>query len=258
MKLGKCIVVLCLVLAVCLTTTQAVNQSCAIGGKQVLELRHYEFADAAHRQVMIDFLANTGIPALNRLGIAPVGVFQYADDSMTDLYMLVPHQTMKSVLQTHTKWLVDSVVKTQTDVVDSPLKDPVYKRIESSLLLCFDGCPKVEVPTFVDTRVFQLRIYESHNEMKAKRKIEMFNSGEIPVFRETGLNPIFFGESLIGSNMPNLTYMVGFDNPEAQKKAWDAFRVHPKWKEMSSDPYYKDTVSNITNIVLKPAKGSQI
>ncbi len=207
---------------------------------------------------MVKAGTSTGIPAFNRLGVAPVGVFKYADDSKNDLYVLVPHQTMKSVLQTHTKWLADSVVKTQIDVVDSPKKDPVYKRIESSLLLGFDTCPKVEVPTFVDTRVFQLRIYESHNPMKAKRKVEMFNSGEIAVFRETGLDPVFFGESLIGSKMPNLTYMVGFDNPEAQKKAWDAFRVHPKWKEMSSDPYYKETVSNITNIVLKPAKGSQI
>ena len=44
----------------------------------------------------------------------------------------------------------------------------------------------------------------------------------------------------------------------AQKAAWGTFGKHPEWKKMSSDPYYKDTVSNITNLVLKPTMASQI
>jgi hypothetical protein len=93
----------------------------------------------------------------------------------------------------------------------------------------------------------------------AKRKIEMFdNAGEIAVFRKTGLNPVFFGEALVGGKIPNPTYMVGFDDADAQKKAWDKFRVHPKWQELKSDPYFKGTVSNITNLVLRPTAASQI
>jgi len=260
MKLGKIITVTCLVLAACLAFTGCKPQCCAMGPqqKQALELRHYEFADAAHRQVMVDFLAETAIPALNRQGISPVGVFQWADDSSSDLYVLLPHASLKSVVTGHTQWLADADVQSENDIIDSPKGNPVYTRIQSSLLLGFDDCPKVEVPTSADTRLFQLRIYESHNPIRAKRKVEMFNNGEIATFRETGLNPVFFGESLVGSEMPNLTYMVGFDNADAQQAAWSAFGKHPKWIEMKSDPYYKDTVSNITNIVLKPAKGSQI
>jgi len=129
----------------------------------------------------------------------------------------------------------------------------------SSLLLSFEQCPKVEVPSKNDSRLFQLRIYESHNTTKAKLKVEMFNErGEIAVFRKTGLNPVFFGERMVGDKMPCLTYMVGFDDGEAQKKAWDTFRQHPEWKKMSSEARYKDTVSNITNLVLKPTAASQI
>jgi hypothetical protein len=72
------------------------------------------------------------------------------------------------------------------------------------------------------------------------------------------LLPVFFGEAIIGEKMPNLTYMLGFDDSEAQKAAWDKFKVHPEWKKMSTDPYYKDTVSNITNIILIPTKSSEI
>ncbi|MCF7973171.1 MAG: NIPSNAP family protein [Phycisphaerae bacterium] len=258
MKPGPCVKSICLIMMICVAATGCKPLSYSAGSRQCLELRHYEFADEAHQQTMVDFLAETAIPAWNRLGVSPVGVFQLADGSSTDLYVLLPHKNLKSVATTQTAWIADPEMKAKSAVVDGPKKDPVYKRFDSALLLAFEGCPKVEVPSQAASRVLQLRIYESHNSTKAKRKIEMFNSGEIPVFRETGLNPVFFGESLVGGKMPNLTYMVGFDSVDAQTKAWDTFRAHPKWKAMSSDPYYADTVSNITNLILKPAKGSQI
>lgn len=254
-----------LMAVVCLTV---ILGSCGLGfaansartAKQFVELRHYTFADAQQQKVMIDFLAKVAIPAWNRQKISPVGVFQMAEGDSTDLYVVLPHPSLRSVARSNTKLLNDAQVKREGgSVLDTPKKKPVYQRIESSLLLSFDKCPKVEVPTKKDSRIFQLRIYESHNETKAKRKIHMFDEGgEIALFRETGLDPVFFGEALVGTRIPNLTYMVGFDNAEAQKKAWDKFRVHPKWKKMSSDPFYADTVSKITNLVLKPADGSQI
>ena len=49
--------------------------------------------------------------------------------------------------------------------------------------------PKLEVPADVKgkgSRVFELRIYESHSKKANKKKIEMFNQGEIAIFRSTG------------------------------------------------------------------------
>ncbi len=230
------------------------------GAKQYLELRHYELASAEKQKAFDDFLAKAAIPALNRLGIAPVGVFRMAQDEDANLWVLIPHNSLESVATANTKMLADAQYqKAGSAVLNCPKKDPAYQRVESSLLLAFDKCPKVEVPSKKDSRLFQLRIYESHNTTRAKRKIEMFNkAGEIALFRRTGLNPVFFGESIIGGKIPNLTYMVGFDDTDAQKKAWGAFGSHPEWKKMSSDPYYKDTVSNITNLVLRPTAASQI
>jgi hypothetical protein len=230
------------------------------GAKQYLELRHYELASAEKQKAFDDFLAKAAIPALNRLGIAPVGVFKMANDEDANLWVLIPHNSLESVAGANTKMLADKQYqKAGSSVLNCPKKDPAYQRVASSLLLAFDKCPKVEVPSKKDSRLFQLRIYESHNTTKAKRKIEMFNkAGEIALFRRTGLNPVFFGESIIGGKIPNLTYMVGFDDTDAKEKAWATFIAHPKWKKMSSDPYYKDTVSNITNLVLRPTAASQI
>lgn len=228
--------------------------------KEYLELRHYEFATAEKQNAFEDFLSKAAIPALNRQGIKPIGVFKAEDNKGLDIWMLIPHNSLESVIECNTKMLLDSkYMQAGSDVLNCEKNDPAYKRFESSLLLPFEKCPKVEVPSEKETRLFQLRIYESHNTIMAKRKIEMFNTGgEIDVFRLTGLHPVFFGESIIGSKMPNLTYMVGFDDADAQKKAWDAFQKHPKWNELKDDPYYVDTVSNITNLVLRPSASSQI
>ena len=88
----------------------------------------------------------------------------------------------------------------------------------------------------------------------------MFNTAEIAIFRRVGLNPVFFGESLTGSLVPNLTYMLGFDDDEQRKQNWKKFGGDPEWRKLRAIPEYmdKNIVSNITNVMLKPAPYSQI
>jgi len=92
------------------------------------------------------------------------------------------------------------------------------------------------------------------------RKVEMFNSGEFDVFKEAGFWQVFYGDTLIGSRMPNLTYMLGFEDLTDRTNKWNAFRSAPEWKKLSTSPRYafEEIVSNITNIILSPAPFSQI
>lgn len=122
----------------------------------------------------------------------------------------------------------------------------------------FKDMPKLKVPENKD-RIFELRRYESHSIKACQKKIEMFNEGgEIPIFHETGLTPVFFGETIAGELQPNLIYMVTFADLEDRAESWARFGSNPKWRELSSDPQYADTVSNISSIILSPAKYSQI
>lgn len=228
--------------------------------KQILELRVYRFDDAAARQRLEKFLAEVAIPAWNRIGIKPVGAFIPADEKLVDLYVLLPHGSAESFATSASRLWADAEYQKAGEAVLNVAKDaPAYKRVESSVMIAFDGVPQVEVPSKKDTRVLQLRIYESHSDVKAKKKVEMFNAGgELALFRRCGMGPVFFGETIAGLKMPNLTYMVGFDDPDAQKAGWDKFMKDPEWLKLKDDPQYKDTVSNITNIVMKPAAGSQI
>ena len=239
------------------------------GDKQIIELRTYRFASPQKRQAYEQCFGEAAAPALGRAGVGPVGAFKLlakdnaalklTEDS-NDLYVVLAHKTPGSVATLERRLLADAAYQSAGRAVLAAAKsDPAYARYETSLFLGFDQCPHVEAPTKAGSRVLQLRIYESHNEERAKRKIHMFNEGgEIAIFRRLGMHPVFFGEALAGAKLPNLTYMLAFESPDAMTAAWDAFRGDPEWKKLSADESYKDTVTTITNLVLRPVAGSQI
>jgi hypothetical protein len=230
------------------------------GKKQFLELRTYKVADAAMRGRLETFLKDAAIPAWNRLGVKPVGVFANQDEKVLDLFVLLPYDSIEILATAAGRLAADAEYqKAGAAFLDAPKDSLTYSRIESRLMLAFDQCPKVEVPSKKDTRVFQLRIYESFSDQKAAKKIEMFNTGgEMALFRKVGMPPVFFGQSLVGTKLPDLAYMLGFDDPDAQKAGWKKFTDAPEWDKLKNDTQYKDTVTDITNIVLKPAACSQV
>ena len=99
--------------------------------------------------------------------------------------------------------------------------DPGYVRIDSQLMVAFDGMPTLEAPAGANatpSRVFELRTYESHSKAAHRKKMEMFNTGEIGIFRRTGLAPVFFGSNIVAQRMPSLTYMLVFADMAAREE----------------------------------------
>ena len=86
----------------------------------------------------------------------------------------------------------------------------------------------------------------------------MFDAGEVPIFRRAGLTPVFFAETLVGAKMPSLTYMLTFADMPARDKAWSEFSNDPEWKSLSADAQYRDNVSAISDVILRPTGYSQI
>ena len=237
--------------------------------KQLIELRTYRFPSPKKREAFEQFWGEAAAPALGRAGVGPAGAFKLLakdnaalklTEDANDLYVLLPHKTAESFVALQRRLAADEAYQAAgRSVLGAAKSDPAYARYESSLMLAFDDCPQVSAPAKSESRVLQLRIYESHNEERAKRKIHMFNEGgEIAIFRRVGMHPVFFGETLAGSKLPNLTYMLAFEDEAAMTTAWNAFRGDAEWKRLSGDPSYKDTVTTITNLVLRPVKGSQV
>lgn len=227
------------------------------------ELRVYRCDSPEKQQLTNEYLEKAYLPALRRLGASRVGAFTAVDDaSDNSVYVLVAYPSLELLGERNVTLADDEQFqKAAAEYFAQPKNMPPYKRIENRLMRAFDGMPAIELPDTSKAaapRIFELRIYESHNEQKAALKVDMFNQGEIDIMRDVKLGPVFFGETLISSDVPNLTYMLSADNLEEHKKHWDAFRKHPEWLQMKKLDKYKDTVSKITSVMLKPTAYSQI
>jgi NIPSNAP protein len=244
----------------------SLNVSAAESGganREYYELRIYRLKTGAKSDLFDSYLETAAIPAWNRLGIKPIGAFTERETKEAPaVYVLIPYPSLASFSEAVGKLLADpELQKAGASYLQSPKDNPAFDRIDSWLMLAFAGMPKLEQPAYSlerKPRMFELRTYESHSEVKALKKVEMFNSGEIDVMREVGLGPVFYGQALIGPKLPHLTYMLSAEDQGAHDKHWAAFGKHSVWKKMSSDPQYADTVSNITKRFLVPTSYSQI
>ena len=230
--------------------------------QEFYELRVYTLKNETQQKIVEDYFKNAAIPALNRLGSKNIGVFmEQQPTGQTKLYVIIPFSSVENFVKMTDALAKDAAhTKAGAAYLNAPATEPAYDRIESSFMKAFANMPRIELPE-KKSRMFELRRYESHSEVAAKKKIEMFNdAGEIAIFKRVGLTPVFFGETLIGEMRPNLTYMLTFDDMEEHDKNWKVFGGDPEWKKISGMPEYANAkiVSNITRTFLVPTAFSQI
>jgi hypothetical protein len=233
------------------------------GQPQYYELRIYTTKSQDQQKLVSDYWQNAAIPAYNRMGIRPVGVFTELQDSPTNhVYVLIPCDSLDAFAAIPAQLASDAAYQTAAAAYMAlPKSNPAYERIASSLNVAFDSMKKLAVPPSAADQspwIFELRTYQSPSESKGINKVQMFNSGEVPLMQQVGLSPVFFSQTLVGSQMPNLVYMVSGQNMDEHKKHWRAFGDAPVWKKLSSDPQYKDNVSRVISIFLKRTPASQI
>jgi len=233
--------------------------------RAIIEIRHYWLRNSPDQQMqrMTEILGNAWLPAAKRAGAGPVGAFASVVAPSGPFLMLVTsYPSMPAMEATWEKMLADKQFRGS---LDAWYAKPAlgYMRYESALLRGFETVPQIEVPPAAkdrSSRVFELRIYESNNGDTLRRKIKMFDSGEIGIFRRLGMLPVFFGETLVGRNQPNLTYMLAFDDLAHRERAWKAFVYDAEWQKMRAQPGLSDAevVSNISNMILRPLPFSEI
>ena len=212
------------------------------------ELRVIRVASADKAAVLDAALESEGMQALADAGMQ-VGVFRKQDGSSHDRYLLTVHADTYSIGESIVgPDSADEAYGAAREYLGADPEDPVFTRQEVSLIKAVPTCPRLQDPEGMgsDERYFELRTYESATEVKAARKIEMFEAGgEIELFGQVGLDLVFFGRAVAGDNLPQLTYMLVYEDEDAKKAAWKTFVSSPEWERMKNLPRYKDTVSKI-------------
>lgn len=245
-----------------LTSVQAQGQGKA---PSILELRYFKLRNTTDNQrgKLSEFLGKAAVPAMQKIGTGPVGIFASSIAPEAPFFlMVVEHPSISAFEQCWQKLMVDQELGAVAAALQQSVALP-FQRMEVQLLRGFRGFPGIEKPAGDaqrPARIFEVRTYESNTPGSLIKKIGMFENGEIDLFRKHNLLPIFFGEMIAGPRMPNLTYMVAFDNLAAREANWRSFASSPEWRKMAATPGLSDgeVVSNITNMILTPVAGSMI
>ncbi len=218
--------------------------------KEIYEIKVYKLKSNEQVTATDNYLKDVYLPAMHRLGLKQIGVFKPISNDTAAvklIYVIVPYISLDVWKKTKSNIDMDPVYATASKAfADADTSHLPFIRAESSLLEAFPDQPKL-IPTPLKTNpdaVYELRSYESPTEELHKVKVNMFNAGgEVILFKRLDFQAVFYADVLSGSRMPNLVYMVAFDNVAARNEHWKAFVASPEWKNISTDPKYRNNVS---------------
>ena len=233
--------------------------------REFYQIRRYHLQTGPQTKLTESYFTDALLPVLGRMGMGPVGAFKldYGPETPSFILLIPGHSAEALATLDLTLAKDEAFLKLAEPFWHAPAIAPAFIRAETTLLAAFEGWPKLVPPAALGVqtkRIFQLRTYESPTYFDHVRKVEMFNQGEFKIFQDAGCSPVFFGDTLIGTRMPSLTYMLAFSDLAALDNGWHKFAADPAWTKLKSSPRYayEEIVSNITNLVLSPLACSQI
>jgi len=242
-----------------LSTSVFAGEGTSSSHRQFYELREYELVRLNRQEFLDQYLRYALIPALNRAGAEPVGVFKEIKARYPGrMLLLIPYESGRDFFKVKEELAENKIFRKASEKYNSlSVDDSVYTRYTTYLLQAISGFPELKIPSG-EPKVFELRNYQSYSEDAAKRKIEMFNREELALFDEVGLSPLFFGKVLAGDTMPSLTYMLSFNDIDERDKRWKEFDESEAWKAMKDKPEYANSVSYVANRYYERLSYSQI
>jgi len=143
--------------------------------------------------------------------------------------------------------------------IEASSSNPPFLRLETILMKAFEGMPKSALPKLSaekNKRIYELRSYEAATEKLSVNKIDMFNNGEMDIFKKLNFNAVFYGQVIAGSTMPNLMYLTTFESMDDRNIHWKDFG--PLYKPMQDLPQYQNNVSKNVTLLLHPTAYSDI
>lgn len=248
----------------CKTASPIQKQATAQG--DFYELRTYYIKDKNQEQNVDNYLQQAFLPTLHRAGWKNIGVFKPIESDTANagkrILVLLPARSLEALAQLPQTLQNDQQYNTAGQDYQNATNDlPPYQRMEIAWLSAFSGHPTLVTPTLQtpkSERVYELRSYESATEKLHINKVHMFNvADEIALFHKLGFNAIFYSSVLSGPRMPNLIYMIAFDNIAAREAHWKTFVDAPEWKKMTALPEYQaKNISHIDSYLLHPTNYS--
>jgi len=163
-------------------------------------------------------------------------------------------ESLEDMWGTHVKLAASEEFRRKSEEFESG-PEPPFEHQTNTLLLAADYSPEiVPAPASAQPRIFELRTYHSPTWRQLRALHERFAGPEIKIFGRCGIHPILYSSTIFGANMPNLTYLIPFDNLAAREKAWNAFGADPEWLKVRNESIEKHgQISSVIEISIHKA-----
>ncbi len=199
------------------------------------------------------YLEKSALPALGKIHQGPKIVLEAQIAPHTPQVILVlGFQSVEEFWSVRGKLNQDKELEKAFETWQTGPEAP-FESQSNALLEATDYSPEVVPldPPPKAPRIFELRVYHAPSWPHLKFLHERFAGPETKIFARNGVHPIFYTSCVIGPNMPNLTYVIPFENLAAREKAWNAFGADPEWvkvRQESIDQHGQMTANNQISI----------
>ena len=184
-------------------------------------LETFQLRQGAQVAGMHDWLGHSWLPSLSKTHAGPKLALEA---------VIAPH-TPQLLVVLGVASLEEARAAQASLVFQHPLEggEPPFDTLNSAILEAVPYSPEIAAQKREKPRYFELRTYHSPTWPQLDALHHRFAETEMGVFHRSGIFPLFYSSTLIGSNLPNLTYLIPFDSLAAREKAWDAFSADPEW-----------------------------
>jgi hypothetical protein len=212
-------------------------------------LEMFELQQGAQIARMHDYFSKLALPALQKVHYSGPVIYleSLVAPHMPQMIAVYGFPSLDEMWNLHMRMQHDPELRKNFEQWDSG--DAPFERLSSALLEAAEYSPEIAAPAEPPKtpRIFELRVYHSPTWRQLKALHERFAGPEIQIFHRVGIHPILYSSTLIGPNMPNLTYLIPFDSLAAREKAWEAFGADPDWIKVRKESVEQH--GQITNVI---------
>jgi hypothetical protein len=225
----------------------------AVEKRRLFVLEQYFLKNGTQPGRINDYVSKAALPALNRVHTGPKLVLEsLIAPHMPQVAIILGFQSLEELMSVRSKLLTDKDLSKALEEWENNPEQP-YEHFSTTLLEATEYCPEVAPdPTPREkSRIFELRTYHSPTWRQLKALHERFAGPEIKIFHRVGVRPILYTSTMVGPNMPNLTYLIPFDDLAAREKAWNAFGADPEWVKVRKESIDRHgQISSVSQISL--------
>jgi hypothetical protein len=200
-------------------------------------LESFELKNGTQPARIHEYLKNAAIPALRRAGSGPALVLEaLVAPHMPQVAMVAGFASFDDIWNIHGKVTADPEWRKQFVAWEAG-DEPEFENQNVILLEATKYSPELiaDREPRKTPRVFELRVYHSPTARQLVALHERFAGAEINIFHRCGIEPVLYSSTLIGPRMPNLTYIIPFENLDAREKAWATFAADPEWVKVRKE-----------------------